>query len=172
MWAVHYLLKRDLSGSMDSTFRLLNDQKLFGKVDFLKPRCNLKRYNFNNSIHVMLEFVSKLKFYFAPRKKFCPIDWHISIRHFKNLNFYLIFALSLLLHYLCFWCLYSIRMGSFVPVTTFNNDLTLKNRRLRHILKETEKFAEYVDEFDSSRLWILYRTRSDANDHKEYLSFY
>ena len=63
-------------------------------------------------------------------------------------------------------------MGRFVPVTTFNNDLTLKNRRLRHILKETEKFAEYVDEFDSSHLWILYRTRSDANDHKEYVSFY
>lgn len=77
-----------------------------------------------------------------------------------------------MLNYLCFWCLYSIRMGRFVPVTTFNSDLTLKNRRLRHILKETEKFAEYVDEFDSSRLWILYRTRSDANDHKEYLSFY
>lgn len=63
-------------------------------------------------------------------------------------------------------------MGSFVPVTTFNNDLTLKNRRLRHILKETEKFTEYVDEFDSSRLWIPYRTLSDANDHKEYVSFY
>jgi len=28
-------------------------------------------------------------------------------------------------------------MGSFVPVTTFNNDLTLKNQRLRHIFKET-----------------------------------
>ena len=73
MWAVHYLLKRDLSGSTDSTFRFLNDQKLFGKVDFLKPRCNLKRYNFNNSIHVMLEFVSKLKFYFAPRNLFVSL---------------------------------------------------------------------------------------------------
>ena len=73
MSAVHYLLKRDLSGSTDSTFRFLNDQKLFGKVDFLKPRCNLKRYNLNNSIHVMLEFVSKLKFYFAPRNLFVSL---------------------------------------------------------------------------------------------------
>lgn len=70
---MHYLLKSDLSGSADSTFRFSNDKKLYGKVDFLKPRCKLKRYNFNNSVHVMLEFVSKLKFYFAPRNLFVPL---------------------------------------------------------------------------------------------------
>ena len=29
-------------------------------------------------------------------------------------------------------------MSSFVPVTTFNDDVTIKNQRLRHIFKETE----------------------------------
>lgn len=37
----HYSLKSDQSGSADSTFRFSNDQKLYGKVDFLNLRCNL-----------------------------------------------------------------------------------------------------------------------------------
>lgn len=69
---------------------------------------------------------------------FCPIDWHLCIRHFEKRKFILTFALSFLLNYLCFWCLHSIRMSSFVPVTTFNDDLTIKNQTLRHIFKKTE----------------------------------
>lgn len=90
-----------------------------------------------NSINAMLEFVSTLTFYVAP-VIFCPIDWHLCIRHFEKRKFILTFALSFLLNYLCFWCLHSIRMSSFVPVTTFNDDLTIKNQTLRHIFKKTE----------------------------------
>lgn len=121
------------------TFRFLNDQKLYWKVDFLKPQRNLERYNFNNSIHVMLEFVSKLKFYFAPCNLFVPLTGILVLGILKRWNLF-----KYLLNYLCFWCLYSIRMGSFVPVTTFNNDLTLKNRRLRHIFKETENLLSVL----------------------------
>ena len=88
----------------------------------------------------MLEFVSKLKFYFAPRNLFVSLIG-ILVLGILKIWIFLNICLSLLLNYLCFWCLYSIRMGSFVPVATFKNDLTLKNRRLRHKLKETEKFA-------------------------------